>query len=183
MLSELTSPAAMPASPQPTEASAPSFDLSSVPVLQRIAEADEPGFLATDEDLKRPELAPAVANYKALAGAGLSLYRSQSGPIAVFNQDVFSGEEIQQFDARGILNQVLPPVSQLLDAVSKTQGDVKTEAAAQPPPPSAPAKAPASPAPIVRARANATAMPNKQPTRRPNPGSGSVSQGLGKPVI
>lgn len=173
--------------PAQTPAAQPPFDLSSVPALKAVAEADVPGFLASDEDLKRPELAPAVANYKSLAAAGLSLYRATSTPaIAVFNPEVFSAEEIQQYDAEGKLAQLLPPVSQLLEATPAAKGGgdkagIESVPAVSPAPSAAPA--PASPTPIVKARANAAAMPNKQPTRRPMPGSGSINQGLGKPVI
>jgi len=195
-MSDLNELAGAPSpAPQPTaetQPATPRFDPSSVPFLKSVIEADEPGFTATDEDLKRPELVPVVQNYKQLPEAGLSLYRSKSGGLyAVFNPEVFTGEEIQQFDAKGQLDQVLPPIATLLGGGGAKPGIGEappTEAAPAPAASPAPApvagSAPPSPqGPLVRARAKASALDLAAPTKKPQPGAGAVSQGLGRPVI
>lgn len=182
-----TAPAPTPQS-QPT---AQSFDPLSVPFLRAVAEADEPGFTATREDLSRPELAPAVQNYKALANVGLSLYGAKDGSFAVFNPEVFTGEEVKQFDAQGILSQVLPPIATLLEKANAGGGDkagvesvTPPAAAASPTPtPAAAGPTPSVPTPVVRARARANALDTQAPTKKPQPGAGAISQGLGRPVV
>jgi len=183
MTSELLGPKTSQKQPE-------AWDPLSVPLLRQVAEADIAGFTAGPDDLQRPELAPARQNYKKLAEYGLSLYGTKDGRYAVFNSEALSPEEVQQYDAQGVLDKVLPPIDELPSDAGQPPmavGRVESPAAQTPAQPAAaPQPAPVAPAPtgpIVRQRARAGALDTLSPTKRPNPGSGSVLQGLGRAVI
>jgi len=84
------------------------FDPESSAVVTSVVNAEVPGIIFSLDDLKKPEIAPLVANAKKLPELGLGIYTNPSKGIAVlFNPAVLRLEEIKAVDAAGKLEQVL----------------------------------------------------------------------------
>lgn len=87
-----------------------SFDPADAPFIQAVTNADVPGVLFTVADLKRPEVAPYVANSRKIPSLGLGIYTNPTKKIAaLFNPAVITLEELKKVDAAGKLDKVLTP--------------------------------------------------------------------------
>lgn len=148
------------------------FDPSSTPFVSKVANSEVPGVTFTLADLKSPEVAPVVANSRALLKVGLGVYTNpKKGIAALFNPEVITLEELKKVDAAGKLDQILVPYSKLSGA---GPAKVAPESTA---PPTQMAGAPVSP--LSRGAQTAAAKSRLTPaSKQKAPGGGSLLNSL-----
>jgi len=152
--------------------------LMSNPVVAAVLNADVPGVTMTRADFGRPEVKFLGQNQKQLLDFGVGLYRSKDDAISMFNPGVLKPGEVENLDKHGKLGDFFVPISQFLGAGPKPEGEVP---AAGGPPPSQPLPRPtpsAAQRPMAEVNAKSYGVAQRQATKRPQPGSGSLLQTL-----
>ncbi len=155
--------------------------LMSNPVVAAVLNADVPGVTASPEDFNRPEVKFLGANNKQLLDLGLGLYRSKDKSVSLFNPGILRANEVEKLDQHGKLRDFFVPASQFFGAASNP-----APAEGQPPaagglPSSQPLPRPtpsAAQRPIAEVNAKSYGVAQRQATKRPQPGSGSLLQTL-----
>lgn len=170
-INSLTSPEPSPDADLPLADA--SYDPTTSPVVASVLSAEVPGVLFTLEDLKSPDVAPVVANARALPGKGLGVYTNPEKKLAaLFNPEVITMEELKAVDKAGKLDKILVPYSQL---------GKKSTALASGAPPTEPAPAPILATPVPppsRGAQTAAARKANSPQKQKTPGAGSFINSL-----
>lgn len=173
-------------------------ELLQVPALQGLMAGSPPAISVNMADFeKRPEAKLILENKDWLMEAGIATYRSLGGDTGVlFNQLYVSGQEIQEADKAGKLQQIAPPFDAVNQQVAssgenhpalKHDGNVPKEAKkyqAPTPPQMASSASPMAPgAQKALAKARSTNLQPGGPTEGAVPVGGRLLNQVLKPVI
>lgn len=159
-----------------------SFDPGTISVVKAVIDAVVPGVLFSEADLQNPEIAPLIANGRALfTKSGLSVYPSKNG-TALYNPNVINAEEVKKLDAKGKLGVLFPPASQFFGtATPGVVGEVAASAGA-----GVSAGMPLSPSAESRisgVRAQSAALAGKPPSKKSSPAAGTLFNKLLQPTV